>query len=103
MDNRTNEIVVKYIKQIQEIYNPISIYLYGSHAKGNANKYSDIDIAVIISPINAEEYINIFGELFAIVAKFDADIEPNLLIDDGKNDKYSFLHEVKTTGIKICI
>jgi len=74
------------------------MYLYGSHAKGTAKEHSDIDIAVVIEPMGDKEYYNIFGELFNIAADFNANIEPNLLIDDGEYCKYSFLAEVMETG-----
>jgi len=78
-----------------------AVYLYGSHASGKANENSDIDIAVVVEEIENEEYFDIFGKLFVIAADFHANIEPNLIVDDGEYDKYSFLAEVAESGIRV--
>ena len=98
MDNTINEIVKQYAERVNERYKPNAIYLYGSQVKGTTNEYSDIDIAVVFTSIDDDEYINVFSGLFSIAAKFEANIEPNLLIDDGEDDRFSFLAEVKETG-----
>jgi len=98
MDTVINEVITQYVKQVNERYNPTAIYLYGSHARKLANESSDIDIAVVFAPIDTEKYVDIFSDLFSIAARFEANIEPNLLIDDGKYNKYSFLAEVMETG-----
>jgi predicted nucleotidyltransferase len=44
------------IIQLAETNNEIdALYLYGSHAKGNANEQSDIDLAVIFSATEQEQ------------------------------------------------
>ena len=98
MDTRINEIAKQYAQRVNERYNPKAIYLYGSYVHGATNEYSDIDIAVVIEPIGIDKYANIFSDLFSIAAKFDDNIEPNLLIDDGEYNKYSFLAEIMETG-----
>jgi len=101
MDNRIDTAIKEYAKIISEEYRPKEIYLYGSYARGEERESSDIDIAVIIEPTDTSKYMSIFGKLFAYAAKVDGRIEPNLLIDDGEDDKYSFLYEVKRTGRRI--
>ena len=103
MDIGINEIVRRYAGRVKEQFNPKNIYLYGSHAKGTADEHSDIDIAVVIEPTDGKEFMNIFGKLFVVAADIDGRIEPNLLIDDGEDDKYSFLNEIKETGQLIYI
>ena len=98
MDTAAYTMVEQYAKQVQERYRPKAIYLYGSHAKGTAGEYSDIDIAVVVAPVDSVEYMDIFSDLFSIAARFDANIEPNLLVDDGEYNKYGFLAEVMETG-----
>jgi len=98
MDNTINEIITEYAIKINRRYNTKAIYLYGSQSKGSATSYSDIDIAIIIDPTNIEKYMDILSDLFVIASDVDSRIEPNLLMDDGEDDKYSFLHEIKKTG-----
>lgn len=42
-----NTKVIKVAKQIFEKFHPVSVFLYGSHAKGDALKESDWEIGVI--------------------------------------------------------
>ncbi|MDR1735788.1 MAG: nucleotidyltransferase domain-containing protein [Oscillospiraceae bacterium] len=101
MDTCVNEIANRYADLIKDRFHCKEIYLYGSYARGNANLNSDIDIAVIIDPIDNENYMKLFGKLFSFAVEIDDRIEPNLLIDYGDYDKYSFLSEVKETGLRI--
>ena len=97
MDTRINEIT-NYAKIVRERYDLKAIYLYGSLAKGTANEHSDIDVAIVIDPVNPDEYMSVLSGLFSIAADFESSIEPNLLVDDGVYNKYSFLAEVIETG-----
>jgi len=99
VDNRINEAARRYARKVNERFKPKAIYLYGSQAKGTANKYSDIDIAVVIEPINnIHKHIDLLSELMSIASDFEENIEPNLLEDDGEYDRFSFLAEVMETG-----
>ena len=98
MDRTVNSIISEYAKQIYAELSPKAVYLYGSFAKGIESEYSDIDVAVVVNPIPAENYLKIAGRLWEIAARFDGRIEPNLIIDDGEDDRFSMLHEVVNTG-----
>ena len=101
MDKGVNSIITEYAKQVQETYNPKAIYLFGSYAKGEETENSDIDIAVVIDPIDMNRYRDLAGELWSLAARFEGEIEPKLIIDEGRTDKFDFLYEVKKTGRKI--
>ena len=101
MDRNIDFIVNEYARQVHKTYNPKEIYLYGSYARGEEKQHSDIDIAVVLEHIDIKKYLDVYGELWSIAAHIDGRIEPKLIIDDGKYDKYSFLYEVKKTGVKI--
>ena len=101
MDRTINEIVKTYANKVYNAYSPKAIYLYGSHAKGENNENSDIDVAIIINPIDINKYMEIFGKLWEIAAQIDGRIEPNLIIDEGESDKFSMLYEVINTGERI--
>ena len=94
-------MVSVFVVKVREIYNPKAIYLFGSYAKGEETKHSDIDIAIVLENIDINKYLNVYGKLWRIAARIDGRIEPKLIIDDGEDDKFSFLHEVKKTGHKI--
>ena len=44
---KVKEIVGEFADLVVKDLSPVSIILYGSHAKGNASINSDIDVAVI--------------------------------------------------------
>lgn len=98
MDTKINTAVKMFAERVNERYKPKAIYLYGSHIKGTAGEYSDIDVAVVFPAADSVDYMSIFSELFSIAAKFNVNIEPNLLVDDGVYCKFSFLAEVMETG-----
>jgi len=102
MDTAINEIVMRFADAVSQRHKTKAIYLYGSQAKGVADKYSDIDIAVVVEPINdTEKYMKVASDLFSIAADFEANIEPNLLEDDGEYNRFSFLAEVMETGLRV--
>jgi len=101
MDYGIIKIVERYADVIRKQYNPLKVYLYGSHAKGENNTHSDIDVAIIFPKLEATKYFDIFGNLFALASDIDERLEPNLFIDDGEISKYSMLYEVVTTGREI--
>jgi len=92
---------MQYANLVKEQYNPLKIYLYGSCVRGENGAYSDIDVAVVFPEIKADEYMEIFGNLFSLASDIDERLEPNLFIDDGTEDKYSMLYEVVSTGREI--
>jgi len=98
MDSGVYQVVTDFARQVKSLYQIKAVYIYGSHIKGLATENSDIDVAIIVEPVTDNEYSNIFGELFNIAAHYDANLEPNLLIDDGEYCRYSFLAEVMETG-----
>ncbi|MBN2653243.1 MAG: nucleotidyltransferase domain-containing protein [Spirochaetales bacterium] len=51
-----NEILQIIKHRLVEAYSPEFIYVFGSHAWGNATSQSDIDIAVIIKDSNENPY-----------------------------------------------
>ena len=102
MDIAVNELARQYASRVNEQFKPKAIYLYGSQVKGTAHQHSDIDIAVVFTPIDIHKQMDILSDLLSIAAKFDANIEPNVLIDDGEYCRFSFLAEVMETGRLIC-
>lgn len=101
MDNRTNKIVASFAKEVWRDYNLADIYLFGSRAKGSDTATSDIDIAIVLDWAVCTNFIDTYGMLWQIASKVDRRIEPKLLINSDDNDKFTFLYEVKTTGVKI--
>jgi len=98
MDIGVNEDIKQFARLVNEQYNPKAIYLYGSQVSGTAHGRSDIDIAVIFTSLGDRSRLDVISDLLSIAAEFEADIEPNVLVDDGEYSRFSFLAEVMETG-----
>ncbi len=101
MDKRVNDIVKNFAYEVKKSYKPISIYLFGSCAKGTQTTNSDIDIAVVMRNVEEDTYFDVYGKLWSIAASIDERVEPKLIIDNGEDDKYSFIYEIRKTGIMV--
>ena len=97
------KIVKKYKKLLKNEKISISkIFLYGSYAKGNAKKHSDIDVAVVLSP-KQQSAFEIQVRLRRLAGKIDPRIEPLALEsqDFKKNCTSIMANEVQKYGILI--
>lgn len=82
------------------------VYLFGSYAKGEQHKHSDIDIAVLLrrrETKDLEKALDQKGEYSDVGREVDNRIETILLTDsEVKKDTVSIMgHQVYTTGIRI--
>lgn len=76
-------------------------YLFGSHARGKANAYSDIDICVV-SPMFGKDPIAEMVSLRHLAYPLDPRIEPITLHPHDMNDRYStIVSEIKKHGIPL--
>ncbi len=96
------KIVRNYARKLREENYPFSaIYLFGSHVKGKAHKWSDIDVAVISNKLkrNREKNENL---LWHIRREVDSMIEPHsFTIKDFQDESDPMVYEIKKTGIRI--
>jgi len=72
------------------------VILFGSHVKGYANEYSDIDVAVVLHDVAVADYLATLQRLCALRTAIDPMIEPHLVLEAG--DDTGFLQEVERTG-----
>ena len=76
MDKRDAiNIASRYADAVKLKYDIVKIILFGSYARGNYHKDSDIDIAVILKDYNS--LIDIQLDLMRIRRKIDSRIEPH--------------------------
>ena len=103
MDKREDVISIakKYLALVKESGFPMQIdkaYLFGSYAKDNPKKDSDIDIAFVV-----EKWIGGYEEvivpMWRLRKKIDFRIEPHIIIRD--EDYSYFLSEIQKNGIEI--
>lgn len=96
------KIVKKYSAKLKEANYPFSaVYLFGSQARGKANKWSDIDVAVVSDKLKRDYDQGTFL-LWNLRMDVDTRIEPHgFTVSEFKDSANPLVHEIKTTGIKI--
>lgn len=98
--NEAKKIVEEYADKLRKSQIPFSdIYLFGSFAKGEARKWSDIDVAIFSKREETDEFIVQLGRLLREV---DIRIEPHIFSEeDKKTISTPFVQEILSTGIKV--
>ena len=96
------DIVKKYAEHLKKSgIKTDAIYLFGSHAKGNPHKWSDIDVAVI-SPYLDDDYTEGRFRLWKLRRNIDLRIEPHgFTPEDWSDDANPMSYEIKKTGVRI--
>lgn len=98
MDKTTvKKLVEDYAKLVVNNMVVKKIILYGSYARGDYRKDSDIDVAVVVSKNNVSKNIlDDMAKLFKLRRSISNDIEPVLLIDE--EDPSGFLDSISEYG-----
>lgn len=100
MVNQTIIDTVKlYIQKIPESLEIKKAYLFGSYAKGNEHKDSDIDIAIVIGKM--DDFFAVQMQLMRLRRTIDLRIEPHPFLENDFNIQNPFAYEIQKTGIEI--
>ena len=95
-------IIQNFIDHIQKEKHISKVYLYGSHAKGFAGKWSDIDIAVV-SPDFSPDLLQERIRLMKLAIRVDDRIEPSPFRPEDFTQDNPLVHEIYESGIEIDI
>ncbi|MCL2041519.1 MAG: nucleotidyltransferase domain-containing protein [Bacteroidales bacterium] len=103
MDYRAD--IVKKVKVYQSLVKqsdfPMKIdkvYLFGSYAKGNPRRDSDIDVAFVVNKWQGD-YFDVIPPIWKLTEQVDYRIEPHVIVPE--EDYSGFLNEIQQTGILI--
>lgn len=98
MDKTTvKRLVEDYAKLVVNNMVVKKIILYGSYARGDYRKDSDIDVAVVVSKDSiSKNILDDMAKLFKLRRSISTDIEPVLLIDE--EDPSGFLDSISEYG-----
>ena len=100
MDKRDAlEITREYAKAVRAKYKFVKIILFGSYAKGNFHKESDIDIAVILNDYN--NLIDTQLDLMRLRRKIDSRIEPHPFREKDFEISNPLVHEIVKYGVEV--
>ena len=92
-------IAQKYAEVIKNNFDFQKLILFGSYAKGNPHKDSDIDIAVVFSDYNNR--LDRQVELMKLTRKVDSRIEPHPFREKEFELSNPFVNEIMTYGKEI--
>ena len=77
-------------------------YLFGSHARGNPGRYSDVDIAIVLGPYRDGSPMDERFEIFHEVQQRNSLFEVLCLTEDEfKNGEMLIVRHIKNEGIRI--
>ena len=101
ISNKIEKQIKEYVEALKKDNLPLSrVILFGSYAKGNSHKWSDIDLCVVSSkfkdPLKAMQYLWLKRKSDSFPA-----IEPVGFGPEDFEDEDSLIHEIKRTGIEI--
>jgi predicted nucleotidyltransferase len=74
------------------------VFLFGSFAKGNPHKDSDIDVAFVVNHFEGD-FFKIIPPIHRLTEEIDFRIEPHVIARDS--DYAGFLDEIQHSGIEI--
>jgi hypothetical protein len=81
------------------------ILLFGSYAKGTANEWSDVDVAVISPSLNKRSVLGNVLDISNKIKFYDSDLQltafPSQNFYQESFDPQSFIGEIKRTSKKI--
>jgi len=102
MAKRTDSInaeLKEYITLLKDAYNVYAVVLFGSHARGRATDYSDIDVAVFSDDFGKDPFSEMKG-LLKLRRKINPDIEPLPFSKQVffEHDKAEFVSEILSKG-----
>ena len=75
------------------------IYLFGSYVKGEENKDSDIDMAIVFSAFSNSFDVQV--ELMKLRRRFDTRIEPHPFREEDFTPANPFANEIMTHGFEL--
>lgn len=96
-----HDIIRAYERRLAEHHVGVwRMYLYGSHAKGNARPDSDIDLAIFLDRDEIEGFREDV-ELMRLRWGIDLRIEPHAFAKSDFDDMDAHIREIVTTGERI--
>lgn len=94
---KVRKLVEEYVKLVIANMTVNKIILYGSYARGDYRKDSDIDVAVVVPRSSiSKDIIEDMAKLFKLRRAISNDIEPVLIIDE--EDPSGFLESISEYG-----
>ncbi|WP_045222679.1 nucleotidyltransferase domain-containing protein [Desulfonatronum thioautotrophicum] len=93
--------VAQYVRFLKDHgVNVSQAYLFGSHVRGSAHEWSDIDVALVTDRFQGDS-IDFKFFLTRLTRKIDPDIEPHPYLEADFNTSHPLPREILRTGVLI--
>ena len=93
------QTIDSYVDDVKSAMPIDMVYLFGSYAKGTANKHSDIDLCFFSDSFENQDSIEIVKTLFRMTRKYKGmDIEPHVFSMSDLETDNPFVKEILRTG-----
>ncbi len=94
------ECAQRFIDHVGKQRRVAKAYLYGSHAKGSAGKWSDIDLA-IVSPDFSDDLFSERVFLMKLALQIDDRIEPSPFRPEDFTRENPLVNEISISGMEL--
>jgi len=99
----TRDEALQLVREYKRVISPrfngqAKVMMYGSYSKGNPNKWSDIDVAVIVPKMDDDKWYETSVALSMDVDKVSLLIEPVLISEEHWSPLYD---DVMHTGVTV--
>lgn len=100
VNNETiTQTIDSYVEDVKNAMPIDRVYLFGSYAKGTADKHSDIDLCFFSESFENQDTIEIVKVLFRMTRKYKGmDIEPHAFPTSDLTADNPFVKEILRTG-----
>ncbi|HEY5560204.1 MAG TPA: nucleotidyltransferase domain-containing protein [Clostridiaceae bacterium] len=95
------KIVEDYIDKLSRQISIDKVILFGSYAKGNTHKDSDVDIAIFSDYFKSMSRVDGIHFLLLRAMDYDIDLEPQPFTMDEYKDPVGLVQDILKTGIEI--
>jgi len=95
------KIVKDYVLNLRKQIPVEKAIVFGSYAKGNTHKFSDVDIAIFSDYFKDMSRVDSIYFLLLNAVDYDADLEPQGFTMDEYNKPVGLVSEIIKTGIEI--
>lgn len=95
------KVIEDYIIKISKEIPIKKVFLFGSHAKGNNHKYSDVDLAFFSDYFKDMSRVDGIHLLLLHAMDYDIDIEPQPFTWEEYKDPDGIVAEILNTGIEL--
>ena len=93
--------VKQYADDVRCVFPVDRVFIFGSYAKGTADRLSDVDVCFFINNFNGKTRTDISLELFKLCEKYKAYIEPRVFESSEIDRDNPFVNQILKTGYEI--